>query len=191
MTCNLFPASLSNMIGNVGEARHGQVGTGNEVVTTATSAGRTVAAAWSRAGRDRAACRGNAYDGVAVERPTRGRRHGSAQKPTAGPALGAHRRAASRVDAGAYAWGPCRGLSHGSMDAAARRPADRTPLRPLVQREPGLAHPRRARLLLPATLGPSARARRGRDQALEADSLASSKKTLQNTAGSSSSSTSR
>jgi len=99
MTRKLLPISRSNMIDNVGEARHGQVGAGNEVVVAATSAGRTVAAAWGRAGRGRAACRRNAHDGVAVERPARERRHGRAQKPAAGSSVGDRQSAASRFDA--------------------------------------------------------------------------------------------
>jgi len=35
MTCNLYRDSLSNMIGNVGEVRHAQVGTGIKIATAA------------------------------------------------------------------------------------------------------------------------------------------------------------
>jgi transposase len=62
------------------------------------------------------------------------------------------------------------------VDAAPGRALDRAPLWACIQREPSVAHSRLARLLLPATFGACARARRGGDPALEADALAGSKK---------------
>ena len=83
------------MIGNVGEARHGQdmvkLERETKLLQLRRFAGRTVAAAWSRTGRGCAARRRNAHDGVAVERPARERRHGNAQKPAPGPSVGARR----------------------------------------------------------------------------------------------------
>src|ERR1035438_4067793 len=67
-----------------------------------------------------------------------------------------------------------RGVARGGV--APRGRADQAALYALVQREPGVAHPRLAGLLLPATLREGARTRRGRDQALEANALARSKK---------------
>jgi len=66
-------------------------------------------------------------------------------------------------------------LCHGSVDVAVSRRIDQASLYPLVQREPGVAHPRGARLLLPTTFGPSHGAQRVSHPALEADALAGSK----------------
>jgi transposase len=89
---------------------------------------------------------------------------------------GSRRCAASRTDADLDARRPGRGVRHRAVDAATGGKVDRTALRSWVQREPGVAHPGGARLLLPATLGTSARARRGGDPALEEDALAGAKK---------------
>src|ERR1700720_687422 len=164
------------MIDNVGEARHEQVGTRSERIAAAASASGAIPAAWSGAGRGGAAGQRDAQDGIAVERTAASRWHGGAQEPAARPAFGPGRCAATRVDArpdGRRARGR---LCHGSMDVAARGGVDQAALYPLVQREPSGAHPRPPRLLLPATLGTRARARRVCHQTLEADALARSKK---------------
>src|ERR1017187_1329912 len=176
MLCNLFDAAWSNMIGNVGEAEHEQDRTGSEDVAATATASRAVIAAWSGTGRGGSARGSDAHDGVAVERAATSRWIGWAEESSARSTLGARAGAAARVDAGAEGRSIGRGLSHGSVDAAAGRTAHRAALWARVQREPSVAHPRLARLLLPATLGPSARAQRVGDQALEADTLAGSKK---------------
>ena len=139
------------------------------------------------AGRGRAAGQRDAHDGVGVERAAASRWIGSTEATCARSALRAGGCAAPRVDAGVEGGSICRWLPHGSVDAAACWPAHRAALWARVQREPGVAHPRLAGLLMPTTLGASARARRDRDQAMEADTLAGSKKTPQNKAESSSS----
>ena len=83
---------------------------------------------------------------------------------------------AARVDAGPDGRTTRRGLCYGAVDAAARGRADQAALYALVRREPSVAHPHLAELLLPATLRASAPARRGCDQVPEADALAGSEK---------------
>src|SRR5208282_6740013 len=173
---NLYRDSLSNMIGNVGEARHEQVGTGSERIAAPASASGAAAAAWSGAGRGRAAGQRDAYDGVAVEHTAGSRWHGGAEEPAARSAFGPRRGAATRGNAGPYGRRARGRLCHGSMDVAARGGVDQASLYPLVQREPSVAHPRLPGLLLPATLRTRARARRVCHQTLEADALARSKK---------------
>src|SRR5665213_1824920 len=176
MLCNLFDAAWSNMIGNVGEAEHEQNRTGSEEVAATATASWAVIAAWSGTGRSGSTRGSDAHDGVAVERAATSRWIGWAEESSARSTLGARAGAAARGDAGAEGRSIGRGFSHGSVDAAAGRTAHRAALWARVQREPGVAHPRLARLLLPTTLGPSARAQRVGDQALEADTLAGSKK---------------
>src|ERR1022692_4134169 len=53
MTCNLYRDSLSNMIGNVGEARHEQIGTGSERIAAPASAGGAAITTGSAPGRGR------------------------------------------------------------------------------------------------------------------------------------------
>ena len=48
MPCNLFRAAWSNMIGNVGEARHGQGRRGGKVVAATAAARGAATAAWHR-----------------------------------------------------------------------------------------------------------------------------------------------
>src|ERR1017187_2316249 len=191
MLCNLFDAAWSNMIGNVGGARHGQGRTGSEGVAATATASRSAIAAWSGTGRGGSARGGDAHDIVAVERAVASGWVGSAEETSARSAFWARGCAARRVDAGVEGRSTGGRLSHRSVDTAARRAAHRAALWARVQREPSVAHPGLAGLLLPATLGPSARARRDGDQAMEADTQAGSKKTRQNKAESSSAWTSR
>src|SRR5450432_1771601 len=124
MTGNLYRDSLSNMIGNVGEARHEQVGTGSERIAAPAPAGGAAPAAWSAAGRSRAAGQRDAHNGVAVERTAASRWHGGAQEPHTGSTLWARRGAAARVDAGPDGRRARGRLCYGSMDVAARGRVD-------------------------------------------------------------------
>src|SRR5450631_850797 len=176
MLCNLFRAAWSNMIGNVGEARHGQDRTGSADVAATATASRTATAEWSGAGGGGAARGGDAHVSVAVERAAASRWDGSTEETSARSALRARGCAAPRVDAGVEGWCVSRGLCHGSVDVAPSRPVDRATLWACIQREPSVAHSGLAGLLLPTTLRASAGARRDRDQTMEADTLAGSKK---------------
>src|ERR1019366_3823860 len=176
MLCNLFRAGWSKLIGNVGEARHGQDRTGSADVAATATASRTATAEWSGAGGGGAARGGDAHDSVAVERAAASRGDGSTEETTARSALRARGCAAPRVDAGVEGWCVSRGLCHGSVDVAPSRPVDRATLWACIQREPSVAHSGLTGLLLPATLATSARTRRDGDQAMEADTLAGSKK---------------
>jgi transposase len=142
----------------------------------ATSSGRATAATWSGPGRGCASCRGDAHNGIAVERTAGSRRHGGAEEPPTRSSLGPRRCAAARVDASPDGGRARGGLCYGSVDVAAGGRTDQASLYPLVQREPGLAHPYLSRLFLPATFWTRARTRRGGDQALEANALAGTKK---------------
>src|ERR1019366_3000140 len=139
-------------------------------------AGGSLTAAWGGPGRGSAASERHTHDCVGVERATTSRRLGSVEEAATRSAVWARRCAAPRVDAGVEARCASRGLCHGSMDAAPGRAVDRAALWALIQREPGLAHPRLARLFLPATLRTSLGTQRGGNPALEAATLASSKK---------------
>jgi hypothetical protein len=187
MHCNFLASLLSKMMCNLDEASYEQDGTRRQAVAAAPIAGGSLVAAWSNASRGRSARECDAHDGVGVECATAGRWIGCTEATSARSAIRAGGCAAPGIDEGVEGWSIGRWLSHRSVDAAARRPAHRAALRALVQREPGVAHPRLGRLLLPATFRSSPRARRDGDQAMEADALASSKKTPQNKAESSSS----
>ena len=80
MTCNLYRDSLSNMIGNVGEARHEQVGTGSKRIAAPASAGGAAPAAWSGTGRRRAAGQRDAHNDLDVTK-THSRPHVSDDNP--------------------------------------------------------------------------------------------------------------
>src|SRR5271154_7462523 len=140
MLCNLFDAAWSNMIGNVGEARHGQGRAGSEDVAATATASGTAIAAWSGAGRGGAAREGDAHDSVAVERAAASRWVGSVKETTARSAFWARGGAAPRVDAGVEGRSTGGRLSHRSVDTAACRAAHRAALWPRVQREPSVAH---------------------------------------------------
>jgi hypothetical protein len=185
MPCNLYRRAWSNMIGNVGEARHGQGRTRSEGVAAKATACRPTTAARRCAGAGSASIECDAHNGVAMERAAASRWIGCTEATCARSALWARGCATPRVDAGVKGGSVERWFSHRSVDTATGREAHRAPLRARIQREPGMAHPRLARLLLPTTLRPSARARRDCDQAMEADTLAGSKKTPQNKAESS------
>src|ERR1039457_7363087 len=169
MPCNLFRAAWSNMIGNVGEARHGQGRRGGKVVAATAAARGAATAAWDRAGRGRAARRCDAHDGGGVERATAGRRLGGTEEAAAWATFRPRRAAAPRVDASVEVGGTGRGLSHRSVDAPPSRKIDRAALSARVQREPSVPHSRLAGFLMPTTLRASAGARRDRDQTMEAN----------------------
>src|ERR1019366_5635056 len=176
MPCNLFRTAWSNMIGNVGEAKHGQGGTGSESVAATATAGRSATAARGGAGRGRAARRCHAHDGVGGERATAGRRLGGTEEAAAWSPFRPRRAAAPRVDASVEVGCTGRGLSHRSVDAPPSRKIDRAALCARVQREPSVAHSRLAGFLMPTTPPGSAAPRRARDQAVLANPLAGSKK---------------
>ena len=152
---------------------------------------------WQAVGEGRGAGRSgaprgrDAFDRERLERAIAHGRIGCAQASAARPACGPGYGAAARADARPHQRGAGRGFRDRFVDAAARDPADRAALCACVQREPRMARPGLARLLLPAPRGTGAGARRGGDPALEAQALAGSKKTPRNKAESSSSSTSR
>src|ERR1022692_2657420 len=176
MPCNFLASLLSKMMCNLGEASYEQGGTRRQAVAAASIAGGSLVAAWGSAGGGRSARECDAHDGVGVERAAASGWIGCTEATSARPTVRAWGGATPRVDAGVEGGSIGRWLSHGSVDVAAGRAAHREALWALVQREPGVAHSRLPGLLLPTTLGPSARARRVGDQAMEADTLAGSKK---------------
>src|ERR1039457_308485 len=157
MPCNLFRTAWSNMIGNVGEAKHGQGGTGSESVAATATVGRSATAARGGAGRGRSAPECDAHDGVGVERAIASWRIGGAEEAAARATLRARGCTTPRSDAGVESRSTGRGLCHGPVDVASGRAVDRAALWARVQREPSLAHPGLSGLLLPAALGTSAR----------------------------------
>src|ERR1017187_4185746 len=100
MLCNLFRAGGSKLIGNVGEARHGQDRTGSADVAATATASRTATAEWSGAGGGGAARGGDAHDSVGVERAIASWRIGGAEEASARATLRARGCATPRVDAG-------------------------------------------------------------------------------------------
>src|SRR5450759_2455866 len=176
MTCHFLASLLSKMMCNLGGASYEQDGTRKRVTATAPNASGSHAARWRGAGRGGPAPERHAHHGVGVERAVARGWVGRAQEPTARSARRSPGGAAARVDACAQERRAGRGLCHGSVDPAARGRVDQAALCPLVQREPGVAHPRGARLLLPTTFGPSPGAQRVGHPTLEAEALAGSKK---------------
>src|SRR5450759_2081837 len=175
MPCNFLASLLCKMMCNLGEASYEQDGTTKRAVAATSIAGGSLAAAWGGPGRGGAARERHAHDGVAVERAVARRWVGRPEESTARPTRRAPGVAAARIDACAQERRSGRGLCHGSVDTAAGRQVDSAPLCPLIQREPSLAHSRRARLLLPTTFRTGLGAQRGGHRALEADALAGSK----------------
>ncbi len=191
MTCNFSALRESKLWCSLGRGEHEQVRESRSRSATPAHASRAIAVARCATGRGRAQSRGDAHDCEHLERATQCGRIAGAQAPPTWPTLGTGCAAEKRLGTAAQGRSAGAGVCHGAVDVTTRGPADRGAVWASIQREPSVADSGGAGLQQPASHGTRARARRGGDPALEAQALASVKKTRENKVESSSSSTSR
>ena len=139
MTCNYSATCESKTWCSLGFRGYEQDRQRRSRTTTASDEGRSAAVGRNGAGRGCPQGRGHAHDGERVESASDRGRPGRIAAPAAWPAAGSGCTAASRSGPAAEGWSARPGICHGTVDIAARRPADRREVGSPIQRKPGVA----------------------------------------------------